>query len=129
MQAAKVNSVRNLPGQMAGRSSGIVKNSPPADAWRAFEQSERLLLANPVASEVDNYLRSVKSLLERALHDHQAQAGIYWSPKGRFRQMVYVQTVNQELERLVQDLRDSRKSINLIRRLDAIRGLLVDLFL
>lgn len=87
------------------------------------------MLDNPSDPYVEQYLAIVRNLLTRALDHHRAQSSPYWSPKGQFRQMVYVTQVNQALQDLVADIRTGQIGTEMARRLDTIRGLLVDLWI
>ena len=95
--------------------------------WSRLKTSESELLANPVDTHINQYLDTVRDLLNQALGHHQAEAATYWSPKGRFRQMVRIVQVNRALDELLNDIRSNHPATIIAGHLDAIRGLLVDL--
>lgn len=97
--------------------------------WDTLSQQESLVLENPTTPHIEQYLAIVRSLLQAALKRHSARSAPYWSPKGQFRQMVHIAEVNQALEQLLNDIRAGHPATLLARRLDAIRGLLLDLWL
>lgn len=97
--------------------------------WQSLTVQEYAVLDNPSDPYLTQYLGVVRALLNRALERHSAQCAPYWSPKGRFRQMVYVAEINHTLDELVNDIRHGHSATKLARRLDAIRGLLVDLWI
>lgn len=76
---------------------------------------------------LDEYVMAVRNLLALALSRQTAEVAPYFSPKGRFRQMVHIRHLNSELEALHQDVHKGRPGSALLERLDAIRGILVDL--
>ena len=97
--------------------------------WRELSSHEAKMLENPTDPHIAEYLYTVKRLLDRALQHHKAKLTPYWSPKGRFRQMVYIETINQALGDLVGAIRSGHPATQLARRLDAIRGLMLDLWI
>lgn len=96
--------------------------------WDQLTQSEGAMLDNPTDPHITQYLDTVRDLLNQALTRHQAKSSTYWSPKGRFRQMVHIVQVNRALDDLLNDIRQHHPATHLARRLDAIRGLLLDLW-
>ncbi len=109
--------------------SARVNNPSDEVLWEALSLQESVVLENPTTPHVEQYLAAVRSLLRAALKRHSAQSAPYWSPRGKFRQMVHIAEVNQTLEQLLDDIRAGHPATLLARRLDAIRGLLVDLWL
>lgn len=97
--------------------------------WATLSMQESVVLDNPTSPHIEQYLITVKSILREALKRHSAQSAPYWSPKGKFRQMVHISEVNHTLEQLLDDIRAGHPATLLARRLDAIRGLLLDLWL
>lgn len=96
--------------------------------WQDLVAHESEVLETPTDPHITQYLNAVKSLLKRALSRHRAKSAPYWSPKGRFRQMVHIEEINQALDELLRDIRSGHPATQLARRLDAIRGLLLDLW-
>lgn len=97
--------------------------------WDRLSSVESAVLDNPTDSFITQYLDTVRDLLNQALKRHQAKSSTYWSPKGRFRQMVHIVQVNRALDDLLTDIRLQHPATHIARRLDAIRGLLVDLWM
>lgn len=105
--------------------------TPPVSQarWSALALCERHLLASPTPARMDAYLTAIRGLLADALQSQKAEVGPYFSPKGRFRQMIFIRQLNDELDELVRDLRDGRLGTGIAERVDAIRGLLLDILL
>ena len=97
--------------------------------WNRLSASESAVLETPTDPHLTQYLDTVRDLLNQALKRHQAKSSTYWSPKGRFRQMVHIVEVNRALDDLLDDIKNRRPATQLAKRLDAIRGLLVDLWI
>ncbi|MCY0899172.1 MAG: DUF327 family protein [Firmicutes bacterium] len=110
----------------AGESSSVA--SVEAALWEELTHSEQRLLEDPTDPHITQYLDTVRDLLNQALKRHQAKSQTYWSPKGRFRQMIHIVQVNRALDDLVNDVRQRRGAWQLARHLDVIRGLLIDLW-
>lgn len=100
-----------------------------AALWDQLSVSEVAVLQSPSDPQVTQYLDTVRDLLNQALKRHQARSATYWSPKGRFRQMVHIVEVNRALDDLLNDIRLHHPATQIARRLDAIRGLLLDLWM
>lgn len=97
--------------------------------WQSLSTHEYAVMDNPTDPHLHQYLSIVKALLTRALDRHRVKAAPYWSPTGNFRQMVHVHQVNQALDDLVADIRTGHPGTQMARRMDAIRGLLLDLWI
>ena len=97
--------------------------------WQRLSASESAVLEKPTDPHLTQYLDTVRDLLNQALKRHQAKSSTYWSPKGRFRQMVHIVEVNRALDDLLEDIKNRRPATQLAKRLDIIRGLLVDLWI
>jgi hypothetical protein len=97
--------------------------------WESLSSHEYTVVDNPTDPHLEQYLAIIKALINRALERHRAKSAPYWSPKGTFRQMVYVNQVNHALDQLVADIRDGHPATRLAQRMDAIRGLIVDLWM
>jgi len=97
--------------------------------WDRLAAVESEVLDNPTDLYITQYLDTVRDLLNQALKRHQAKSATYWSPKGRFRQMVHIVQVNRTLDDLLADIRLRHPATQMARRLDAIRGLLLDLWM
>lgn len=97
--------------------------------WEQLAHEETQVLENPTDPHLTQYLDTVRDLLNQALKRHQAKVSTYWSRTGRFRQMVHVVQINRALDDLLADIRQRRPAMEMARRLDAIRGLLLDLWM
>lgn len=123
--------VRRSPKEAARESISrpVALSSTEELLWQQLAETESLVLEKPTDPHITNYLDNVRDLLNQALKRHQAQSATYWSPKGKFRQMVHIVQVNRALDDLLNDLRSGRPAIEMARRLDSIRGLLLDLWM
>ncbi|NMP23084.1 DUF327 family protein [Sulfobacillus harzensis] len=122
--------VSRTPASESSDRSASVRLLPAEEAlWQQLSQSEGMVLDNPTDPHISQYLDTVRDLLNQALVRHQAKSSTYWSPKGRFRQMVHIVQINRALDDLLEDIRLRHPATQLARRLDAIRGLLLDLWM
>lgn len=136
--SVKVNAVSTSTLSPAGAAASLAVDSRPETRlplspaeqalWQRLSDSEVAVLETPTDPHLTQYLDPVRDLLNQALKRHQAKSSTYWSPKGRFRQMVHIVEVNRALDDLLNDIRSQRPATQLAKRLDAIRGLLVDLW-
>lgn len=95
--------------------------------WDRLELAETSLVRDTTLATLDAYVLAVRNVLALALSRQPAEVGYYVSPKGRFRQMVHIRHLNTELQALHQEVRNGRPGSALMERLDAIRGILVDI--
>lgn len=108
---------------------GIGKPTISQTAWEPLKAAETHLLQSTTLDALDQYVSAVRDMLSRALTKQTAEVSLYMSPRGRFRQMVFVRQLSEELTILHREVRDGRPGSDLMKRLDAIRGILVDLWL
>ncbi len=110
-----------------GKPSRPQDRSTAIPGWERLETAETSLVRDTTLATLGEYVHAVRNVLALALSRHTAEVGYYLSPKGRFRQMVHIRHLNSELEALHQDVRSGRRGSTLMERLDAVRGILVDL--
>lgn len=124
--------VEQIESPQAGVDSDAARPAALSSAdrvlWQQLSQYEYAVLDNPSDPYLEQYMGIVRNMLKQALKRHRAELAPYWSPTGRFRQMVHVVQVNDALEAVVTDIRSGHVGTELARRLDIIRGLLVDLW-
>ncbi|MCL6564743.1 MAG: YaaR family protein [Firmicutes bacterium] len=103
--------------------------APPEPDWKALASAEAALLENPVLDRFEQYRMAVRQLLREGLKRRRSLRETYRSPRGRFQVMVAVAGVDQELEALRQLLLQGSPAMALMERFDAIRGLLLDVWM
>ena len=98
-------------------------------ALREIEEYGRRLEQSPVLANLLRYKKKVGALLRFVIErSYAVQESSSYDPQGRRRLFVLVETINQKLEALVQDfLAKHGPPLDLVSRLDEIRGLLLDL--
>lgn len=81
--------------------------------------------------DLKNYKRSVREFLKETIGKaYQAQDGMGWDSAGKHKLFVLVKKVDEKLEELSFELlQEQRDNLELLNRLDEIRGLLVDMYL
>lgn len=107
----------------------LVVGAPPEPDWKALASAEAALLENPVLDRFEQYRMAVRQLLREGLKRRRSLRETYRSPRGRFQVMVAVAGVDQELEALRQLLLQGSPAMALMERFDAIRGLLLDVWM
>ena len=110
-------------------TSVVGKSTVSQPAWEPLRAAEAHLVKSTTLDALDHYVSAVRDMLSKALTKQAAEVSLYMSPRGRFRQMVFVRQLNEELAILHREVRDGRPGSDLMKRLDAIRGILVDLWL
>ncbi|MGD8400654.1 MAG: YaaR family protein [Bacillota bacterium] len=88
------------------------------------------LQKSPSVAGIKHYRQLVREFMEEALHhSYQVETDSKWDYSGNRKEYVIVKNVNRILEELTDTLVDQEKSqIDLIAKLDEIRGMLLDLF-
>ncbi len=104
----------------------LPKSADPA-RWTQLAACEQELLATPTWGHCEAYQAEVRRLLRQALAGEAAAVDMHYSAHGRFHQVMYVREVNRELAALVDDVLRRRSATALASRMDAIRGLLINL--
>jgi len=97
---------------------------------RIFEQGERIK-KNADISEFIKYRKLIAELIgEAAGNAYSASRNPVFDGGGRHKVMITVRLVNAKLDEMARKiLEDQKDNIDLVRMVDDIRGLLVDLFL
>ncbi|MGI6225968.1 MAG: YaaR family protein [Peptococcales bacterium] len=82
-------------------------------------------------NELKNYKRAVRDFLNRTIRNaYLAQDETSWDRLGRQKVHVLVKKVDENLEELSrQVLSEQTESLNILEKLDEIRGMLVDMYL
>lgn len=80
---------------------------------------------------VKRYCQLVKGFMKEALEQsYEVDENTHWDRYGNRKDYVIVKRINESLEELMDDVVNQEKGqINFMAKLDAIRGLLVDLFI
>jgi uncharacterized protein YaaR (DUF327 family) len=88
------------------------------------------LKKSPAVEGIKRYRQLVREFMDEALHNsYQVDAETKWDYSGNRKEYVIVKKVNQFLEELTDTFVSQEKpQIDLIAKLDEIRGLLVDLY-
>ena len=81
--------------------------------------------------DLRDYKRSVREFLKETMGKaYQAQDGLGWDSTGKHKLFVLIKKVDEKLEELSFALvQDQKDNLELLNRLDEIRGLLVDMYL
>jgi uncharacterized protein YaaR (DUF327 family) len=89
-----------------------------------------VLQKNPSVAGIKRYRQLVREFMKEALHhSYQVETDSKWDYSGNRKEYVIVKKVNQSLEELTDTFVSREKSqIDLIAKLDEIRGMLLDLF-
>lgn len=127
MQLLSVTSPIVAPGLPPETSTPRRRHSVAVAGWDRLELAETSLVRDTTLTTLDAYVLAVRNVLALALSRQTAEVGYYVSPQGRFRHMVHIRHLNTELAALHQEVRSGRPGSTLMERLDAIRGILVDL--
>lgn len=100
-----------------------------AAALEEIDDYGRRLIQSPVLANLLRYKRKVRDLLLFLVKEsYEVRENSFYDPQGRRRLFVMVETINQKLEELTRDFLDRHNPpLDLVRRLDEIRGLLLDL--
>ncbi|MDK2919808.1 MAG: uncharacterized protein PWQ37_2541 [Candidatus Petromonas sp.] len=82
-------------------------------------------------SEILKYKKLVKEFLNIAVNNsHKFSKENFLDRRGRHRLMSIIKCVDDELENLTRDfLKKENSNLKVLKRLDAIRGLLIDIFM
>lgn len=85
---------------------------------------------SPVFENLLRYKRKVQEVLRHLVQQsYSVNESTFYDPQGRRRLMVLVESIDQKLEQLTRDfLEEQDPGLNLVSRLDEIRGLLLDLY-
>jgi uncharacterized protein YaaR (DUF327 family) len=140
-----MNQPTELPGRTSG-TSGIVRDLSfsealqDSDSKRRHEVCANLLQQIDTQSEelkkgatpaaIKRYRKLVQTFMKEALgQSYSLNQESHWDRSGNRKIMVTVKRINQSLEELTDALLSKeKKQIDLVARLDEIRGLLIDLY-
>lgn len=100
-----------------------------AAAIEEVDEYARRLRESPILENLLRYKRKVREILLYLVeHSYGIQESTVYDPHGRRRLLVLVESIDQKLEELTRDfLNKQSNSLDLMGRLDEIRGLLLDL--
>lgn len=103
------------------------------DLERALEEVEEYaerLRRNPLLENLVRYKKKVQDILRFLIQQsYNVKESIFYDPLGRRRLLMLVETIDEKLEELTRDfLRAQDDNLELVGRLDEIRGLLLDLY-
>lgn len=81
--------------------------------------------------DLRDYKRSVREFLKETMGKaYQAQDGMGWDSAGKHKLFILIKKVDERLEELsIELIQDQKDNLELLNRLDEIRGLLVDMYL
>jgi len=95
------------------------------------DESAKKLARSCTLNDLKNYKRAVRNFLERTIknaYETKDEAG--WDRMGRQKLYVLIKKVDENLEELSRRvLNEQNDSLNILEKLDEIRGLLVDMYL
>src|SRR5690606_6871037 len=100
-----------------------------AAALAEIDEHARELVRSPVLANLLRYKRKVRDLLLFLVkQSYEVRESSFYDPQGRRRLFVLVETIDQKLEELTRDFLEKHSPpLDLVGRLDEIRGLLLDL--
>ncbi|NLM40689.1 MAG: YaaR family protein [Firmicutes bacterium] len=98
-------------------------------ALAEIDDYARQFMQSPVLANLLRYKKKVRELLHYLVRQsYEVQESSFYDPQGRRRLFVMVEIINQKLEELGREfLSKHGPPLDLVRRLDEIRGLLLDL--
>lgn len=100
-----------------------------AAALREVDAHAQKLKESPVMENLLRYKRKVREVLHYLVkNSYEVQENSFYDPLGRRRLLVVVEKIDEKLEELTRDFLTRHSSpLDLVSRLDEIRGLLLDL--
>lgn len=117
-------SYRAVPAAAPPRPAPV---SVPPVLWTSYRTVEEELLELPTYDSLKRYKRAVQELMARTLASQEPTTDLHVSRHG-FKRLVYVHAVEQSLDEITSDRLREWSGVQLLQRLDLVRGLLVDLF-
>ncbi len=98
-------------------------------ALEEVDENARRLIQSPVLENLLRYKRRVRAILRFLVQQsYNVQENTVYDVYGRRRLLVLVESIDQKLEELTRDFLHKQSSgLDLVGRLDEIRGLLLDL--
>ena len=97
---------------------------------KKIDESSAELRKSPTPEGIRRYRQLVKEFMKEALSDaYQVDSEAKWDRMGNRREFVLVKKINQSLEELMDAFTSQeKKQLDLIAKLDEIRGMLIDLY-
>lgn len=101
-----------------------------AQALEEIDDYAERLRKNPIMENLLRYKGKVRALLRFLVEQsYIVQESIFYDPHGRRRLLMLVETIDEKLEGLTRGfLAEQDDNLDLLSRLDEIRGLLLDLY-
>jgi uncharacterized protein len=139
-----VNSKSQLTNRSTGmnpRQSSFVDALKDSDTQRRNEACENILQQIDTVSEelkkaptpdgIKRYRGLISDFVKEALNQsYELHEDLHWDRDGNRKNLVLVKQINRSVEDLMDSvINQEKKRIDLVARLDEIRGLLVDLYL
>jgi uncharacterized protein YaaR (DUF327 family) len=115
---------RTVPAAAPPRPAPV---SVPPVVWTSYRAAEEELLELPTYDTLKRYKRAVQELMARTLASQEPTTDLHVSRHG-FKRLVYVHALEQSLDEITSDRLREWSGVQLLQRLDLVRGLLVDLF-
>lgn len=101
------------------------------ELFKKIEEQGARLTETPTYSELKSYRELVKTFVGEAvsrMYATQRQAG--WDRQGRQKVYTTVKKIDETLESMTEDIRTGQATkLNIVAKQDAIRGMLVDLYM
>ncbi|MDI9412839.1 MAG: YaaR family protein [Bacillota bacterium] len=99
-------------------------------ALEEVDEHARRLKRSPVLENLLRYKSKVSALLRFLVkQSYSVEENSFYDPHGRRRLLMIVENIDQKLEALTRDLLNKQTdSLDLVSRLDEIRGMLLDLY-
>lgn len=101
------------------------------EALEEIDDYARRFKESPVLENLLKYKRKVRAILQFLVQaSYEVTETAFYDPQGRRRLLTLVENVDHKLEELTRDfLNKQTNGLDLVSRLDEIRGLLLDLYL
>lgn len=104
------------------------------DLQRLIEEVDKMakkLAQTCTLNDLKKYKQAVKKFLKRTIGEaYQAHDETGWNGLGRQKQYILIRKIDENLEDLShQVLQEQKDSLNILKKLDEIRGILVDMYL
>ncbi len=105
-------------------------NDRLAELMAAINAQGKNLALTPTFGELKGYRELVRQFMETAverMYSLQSQSG--WDRQGRQKMFTTIKQVDDKLAELTEDVRvGQERQLNIMERLDSIRGMLIDLY-
>ncbi len=95
-----------------------------------IQQQGKRLGQTPTYSELKAYRELVKKFMSEAVSQmYDVESGSGWDRRGRQKTFILVRKVDETLESLTEDVKQGQeRQLAILEKMDAIRGMLVDLY-